>query len=423
MEVIADLHIHSRFSRACSTALNIETLEKWARIKGVGLLGSGDFTHPRWLSELKENLKEDDSGVLWTKTGFPFVLQGEISLMYSQGGKGRKIHLVLLAPSFKVVEKINQALLKIGRLDYDGRPIFGLPAPEFVNLLKSISDQIEIIPAHVWTPWFGLFGSKSGFDSVEECFGNQTKHIFALETGLSSDPAMNWRLSGLDRYQLVSNSDSHSFWPWRLAREANVFEFQDLTYANIITALRTGKGLKLTIEVDPSYGKYHFDGHRACGIRLSPQESAVTNGVCRVCRQPLTIGVLNRVEALADRMEGFRPTGAHPFISLLPLSEVISLALGTSLNSKPTWAVYNQLVEGLNNEYNILLNASKLEIERFASPDVTNAILSDRQGQIKIEPGYDGVYGEPVYGAKKVSEKPKQTNGKQRGLDEFIKTS
>ena len=423
MEVIADLHIHSRFSRACSTALSIETLEKWARVKGVGLLGTGDFTHPRWLSELKESLKEDDSGVLWTKTGFPFILQGEISLMYSQGGKGRKIHLILLAPSFKVVEKINQALIKIERLDYDGRPIFGMPAPELVSLLKSISDQIEIIPAHVWTPWFGLFGSKSGFDSVEECFGKQTKHIFALETGLSSDPAMNWRLSGLDRYQLISNSDSHSFWPWRLAREANVFEFQELTYANIITALRTGKGLKLTIEVDPSYGKYHFDGHRACGVRLSPQESAVTKGVCRVCRQPLTIGVLNRVEALADRKEGFRPTGAHPFISLLPLSEVISLALGASLNSKQTWAVYNQLIEGLNNEYNILLNASKPEIERFASPEVTIAILANREGQIKVEPGYDGVYGEPVYGVKKGTEKPKQANGKQRGLDEFIKTS
>jgi len=216
MKIISDLHLHSRFSRATSKELTIKNLEKYARMKGVNLLGTGDFTHPEWIKELKQELSEDDSGILKTKTGFNFLLSTEISLIYSQNNRGRKIHNIILAPDFETVEQITKALMRKGRVDYDGRPIFGMSCPEFVEMMKNVSEKIEIIPAHIWTPWFSLFGSMSGFDKIEDCFQDQTKHIHALETGLSSDPAMNWRLSALDKYALVSFSDLHSFWPWRI---------------------------------------------------------------------------------------------------------------------------------------------------------------------------------------------------------------
>ena len=247
MKLIADLQIHSRFSRATSKSITLPNLEKFARIKGVNLLGTGDFTHPKWLAELKSELKEDGSGILTSKSGFKFTLQGEISLIYTQDGKGRRIHHLLHAKDFETVEQINEALLKKGRLDYDGRPIFGFSSIELVEMMKSVSDDIEIIPAHAWTPWYGIFGSMSGFDSVEECFKDQAKHIHAIETGLSSDPAMNWRISKLDKYTLLSSSDAHSFWPWRLGRECNIFDI-DLSYDDLIKAIRTKRGLTETIE-------------------------------------------------------------------------------------------------------------------------------------------------------------------------------
>src|SRR3989338_2357073 len=304
MKIIADLHIHSRFSRATSKELNIKNLEKYAKIKGLNLLGTGDFTHPEWLKELKNELTEDETGILKTKTGFNFILQGEISLIYTQDGKGRRIHNVLLAKNLDVVEQINEALLKRGRLDYDGRPIFNLSCIEFTEMMKSIDKDIEIIPAHIWTPWFSLFGSMSGFDSVEECFKDQAKFIHALETGLSSDPAMNWRLSQLDNYTLISNSDSHSFWPWRIGRECNIFDIK-LAYDAFIKSLKTKEGFIETIEVDPSYGKYHFDGHRLCKVCMSPKDAIKNKNICPKCGRKLTIGVLHRVEELADREEGF----------------------------------------------------------------------------------------------------------------------
>ena len=249
MKLIADLQIHSRFSRATSSSLNLANLEKYAKLKGLNLLGTGDFTHPKWLAELKNELKEDGSGILTSKTGFHFVLQGEISNIYTQDGKQRRVHTLLLAKNFEIVEQINAALLKKGRLDYDGRPIFGFSCIELVEMMKEISDDIEIIPAHAWTPWYGIFGSMSGFDSVEECFKEYSHKIYAIETGLSSDPAMNWRLSSLDNYTLVSSSDAHSFWPWRLGRECNVFDI-DWNYDDLVKAIRKRKGFVETIEID-----------------------------------------------------------------------------------------------------------------------------------------------------------------------------
>ncbi|MDP7282107.1 MAG: endonuclease Q family protein [Candidatus Undinarchaeales archaeon] len=311
MKTYADLHIHSRFSRATSKNITIDNLEKYARIKGITLLGTGDFTHPKWLEELKEKLTEDGSGFLKTvgaptplRPGAPelkFVLQAEISQMYRHEDKGRRVHNLLLAPSFEIVEQINEFLAPRGKLASDGRPIFsGLSCVELCENLFEISDKIEIIPAHIWTPWFSVLGSKSGFNSIKECFGEYTNKIHALETGLSSDPAMNWRLSQLDQFTLVSNSDTHSYWPWRLGRECNILDIEP-TYSALQNTLKTSKGFEYTIEVDPSYGKYHFDGHRKCSVCFEPKESLKHEDICPKCGKPLTIGVLHRVEELADR--------------------------------------------------------------------------------------------------------------------------
>jgi len=396
MKIIADLQVHSRFSRATSTNLNIPNLEKYARIKGLNLLGTGDISHPEWLQELKRELTEDGSGILTSKTGFKFVLQGEISNIYTHNKKGRKVHTLLLAPNFEIAEQMQAALKKKGRIDYDGRPIFGFSCPELVEMMKSISDGIEIIPAHIWTPWFSLFGSMSGFDSVKDCFQDQEKHIYALETGLSSDPAMNWRLSQLDKYTLLSNSDAHSFWPWRLGREANVLDI-DLTYKELINSIRTRKGLLYTIEVDPNYGKYHVDGHRACNVSMSPQEARKHNSICPVCKQQLTIGVLHRVEDLADREEGFVPKNAIPFKSVMPLSEIIAGVIQSPVASKKVWELYMVMIKDFGSEFEVLLEAPQAELLKKMDKGLADAIISVREGTAKIEPGYDGVYGKAIF--------------------------
>lgn len=404
MRVTADLHIHGRFSQATSNDLDIKNLEKYAKLKGVTLLGSGDFTHPKWVVELKEKLVEEQDGVYRTATGFPFILQTEISLIYSQGGKGRRIHNIVLAPNFDVVGQITEYLLKHGRVDYDGRPIFKIPCPEFVESLKKISDKIEVIPAHIWTPWFSLFGSMSGFDTVRECFGDQTKEIHALETGLSSDPAMNWRLSQLDKYALVSFSDLHSYWPWRIGREATIFDIE-LTYDNILKALRTKEGLSETIEVDPNYGKYHFDGHRNCKVSLSPAETRKHKGMCPVCGKALTIGVLNRVEELADRPEGFVPEGAVPFRSLIPLSEIISSITGKGIMTKSVWKEFDTLIKAYSSELNVLLDSEFAKLTSLVGEKIARAIIDIREGRIKIKPGYDGEYGVPIFSEEQEKKK------------------
>ena len=393
MKLYADLHIHSRYSRATSKNLTIENLSKWAKIKGINLLGTGDFTHPKWLDELKNNLKEED-GILKDKHGMNYILQTEVSNMFRQDDRQRKIHNIILAPNFETVDQINEHLSTKGKLASDGRPILGkYPACNLVEDLKSISKDIHIIPAHIWTPWFSLFGDKSGFDNINDCFLDQTKHIFALETGLSSDPAMNWRLSQLDKYTLISNSDLHSFWPWRIGREANVINVDKLSYFGLIDAIRNKK-MDCTIEVDPNYGMYHFDGHRKCDVCLNPTDTKKHKNICPKCKKPVTIGVLNRVEQLADRPVGYVPKDAIPFKTMLPLSEIIAkLNNIAGISTKKVWDIYNALIEKHESEMNILLNITKKELEKTTNKELAKAIIDNRNGKIKVNPGYDGKYG------------------------------
>jgi len=419
MKIVADLHIHSHYSRATSEKMNIDELSHYAKLKGINLLGTGDFTHPLWFKELKQKLEQKEEGI-FAVNDMNFILSSEISLIYSQDKKMRKVHLITLSPSFEIAEQINEWLLTKGRLDYDGRPIFGMTCPEFAEKVMEISKDNFIIPAHCMTPWFGIFGSKSGFDSVEECFKDQTKHIYALETGLSADPEMLWRISSLDNYSLVSNSDSHSPWSSRIGRECNVFDFEKLTYKNLINAIKTRDKNRFlyTIEVDPSYGKYHYDGHRNCNISLSPEESKKYNNICPVCKRPLTIGVLHRVEELADRPEGFVLKDAIPFKRLLPLAELIAKKYSTGLFSKKVFEMEKMFIEKFDNELNVLLNADYNELSK-TDDKLADAIIRNREGKIKINPGYDGVYGEPLLNDKKKIRKS-ATEINQNDLKRFL---
>jgi len=433
--IIADLHIHSKYSRGCSTQIDIDALEKYAGLKGVNLLGTGDFTHPRWIEELKSKLSQkDDTGIYLTKSGFPFICQTEISLIYSQGGRGRKAHVVVLAPNFDAVEQITEELKKKGRVDYDGRPIFGMSCIEFTEKMMNIDKDIEIIPAHIWTPWFSMFGANSGFDSVKECFGDQLKYIHSIETGMSSDPPMNWRLSQLDNMNIVSFSDMHSFWPWRMGREATLFgkenaknnnaeelkeELDGLTYDKLIDSIRTGKNLLGTVEVDPGYGKYHFTGHRNCDVCLSPPESLKIKDMCPKCGRLLTVGVAERVEKLADRPLGYKPKDAKQFYTLIPLSDIIAGVEGKAVATKTVWAAYNQLIKNFGNEFNILLNAPKEDLMKCCSEKLADIIIKNRAGEIKVNPGYDGVYGVPeVDGIKIKSEDSGETEKAEKEKNE-----
>jgi len=396
MEVIADLQIHSKHARATSKDLSFENLEKYARMKGLNLLGVGDFQHPEHRKEISKKLKEDDKGILWTKTGFPFLWQTEVSLMYKQGGKSRAVHLLIFAPNGKVADKIISYLGSKGRLDYDGRPIFGITAKELVKDLKNIDDKIEIIPAHCMTPFFGLFGSKSGFDSLKECFGDQTKHIYAVESGMSADPSMLWRFEEISNgsVRVISFSDAHSFWPWRIGREATIFDIKELSYENIIKAIRTGDGLKATIETPPEYGKYHYDGHRTCNFSCSPEKTLELKGICPICNEPLIIGVDYRVEEIAKFPKGHKPKNSSEFFKLLPLHELIILYSGQGISSKGNWAVYNDLIEKFENEFNILFHVKKEELlNKEINSKLIDLILKNREQKIKVKPGYDGVYG------------------------------
>jgi uncharacterized protein (TIGR00375 family) len=402
MEVIADLHIHSKYARATSKNISIETLEKYARIKGLDLLGVGDFQHSLRRKEIDEKLSEDENGILRTANGFPFLLQTEISLMYSQDGKRRAVHILVFAPNVKVADQITEFLGSKGRLDYDGRPIFGMTAIEFVESLKKIDDKIEIIPAHCMTPWFGLYGSKSGFDSLKECFQDQTNKIYAVESGMSADPAMLWRFEEIasGKINIVSFSDAHSHWPWRIGREATIFEIPELTYDNIIKAIRTGQGIKATIETPPEYGKYHWDGHRLCSFSCNPEKTKELKGICPVCKKSLIIGVDYRVEEIAKYPKGFKPENSKPFYKLLPLHEVIALTKNIGIQTKESWTIYNSLIKEFENEFNILLKVSKEKLIKNFNEKFADLILKNREGKIKVKPGFDGEYGVALLGEK-----------------------
>jgi uncharacterized protein (TIGR00375 family) len=391
MEFIADFHIHSKYSRATSRDMDVKHLAEWAKLKGITLLGCGDFTHHLWLEELKNNL-EDCSNGLYKFQDTYFMLTAEVSSIYSKNGRGYRIHNLIFAPSFKAVDQINDKLGRLGNLASDGRPILGLDAEELARIVFDVDENCMIVPGHIWTPWFSLFGSMSGFDRIEDCFGKETIKIFALETGLSSDPAMNWRLSKLDRFSLISNSDSHS--PQKIGREANVFGCE-LSYQAIRGALKSKDKKKFlyTIEFFPEEGKYHYDGHRLCGVRWSPKETKEHGGKCPKCGKPVTVGVVNRVEKLADRPEGFKPANAVPFKSLIPLDEIIADAKGMGKASQAVEREYRQAVAKFGTEFEVLLRAPREDLLKGFAPRIADGVLRMREGRVNIKAGFDGEYG------------------------------
>ncbi len=403
MKTIADLHIHSRFSMATSREGTPENLDFWARKKGISLIGTGDFTHPVWREELKERLVTEGNGLYRLRDeyvkeesrkfpgkGTRFVVSGEISSIYKKNGKTRKVHNVILLPSLEAADAMAQRLEKIGNIHSDGRPILGLDSHDLLEMMLDVCPEGILIPAHIWTPHFSVLGAKSGFDSVEECFEELTLYVHALETGLSSDPAMNWRISKLDRYQLVSNSDAHS--PSKLGREANLLDI-DYSYEGLYRAIQTGEGLEGTVEFFPEEGKYHFDGHRKCGVSLSPVEAERLGGICPVCGKKLTMGVDHRVEQLADREEGFVKEDGKKYESLVPLPEVISACMGYSTASKKVQGCFEQMLQTLGTEFDILRNVPSEDIKSCAGERIAEGIENVRTGNVKRIPGYDGEYG------------------------------
>ena len=438
MNIIADLQLHSKYSQAVSNKLNIEELCRWAMVKGIGLLATGDWTHPLWIREIKEKLVETGNGTLKLNPNFQFsnskqfplskfeninshfeslpshpefLLATEISSIYSQGGKVRKVHNLLWAPSLSVVDRIVAALLKRGcNLSADGRPIVGLSSIELSELIFEIDETCMIIPAHAWTPWFGMYGSKSGFDSIEECFGKYADRIYAVETGLSSDPAMNWRIAGLDHRAIVSFSDAHS--GPKLGREATVFSVGELSYRAIRDAIlsKTNKGnhIVCTYEFYPEEGKYHWDGHRNCNHRQTPETTRKNGTTCPVCGRGLTVGVEYRIDQIANRpvvapvptTDEYGVRWMHhpdrkkpPYISMVPLLEIISETLKVSTSSKKVLAMYDTIVSSLGDEFTVLLRSTHEEIERVSEKALADAVCKVRAGDIVIDPGYDGVFG------------------------------
>jgi|YelNatPaOPRAMG01_1025707.scaffolds.fasta_scaffold20004_3 uncharacterized protein (TIGR00375 family) len=420
MKIIADFHLHSLWSRATSKQMNLDGLSNGAKIKGLNLLGTGDFTHPKWFAELKKKLEPIEGTGLFKYNDVLFTLTSEVATYFTFQNQMKRVHHVIHAPSFEIVEQINEKLSRSGNLSSDGRPILNISAAELVEILVEISKDILIYPAHAWTPWMSCLGSKSGFNSIEECYQDQVKHIFALETGLSSDPAMNWRLSALDKFTLLSNSDSHSPHPWRLGREANVFDLEKITYWEIFDSIKNKDKKKFlyTIEVDPNYGKYHFTGHRNCGIVLHPKDAIKLNNICPKCHRKLTIGVLQRVEELADRPEGFVPKDAIPFKTLLPLYEIISFSWGSGeLYSKKVLEEHDKLIEKFGNELNVLLNVPKEELLKVTNEKIADAIIKVREGKVKYKPGYDGNYGQPIFDENFIQKKVELPT--QKSLKEF----
>lgn len=407
MRIVADFHIHSPYARAVSKEMTLENLDYWAGLKGITVMGTGDFTHPQWIKEIKVKLEPAEAGLYKLKNQYKpkaesrkpetpltrFMLTVEISSIYSKNGKTRRVHNLIFAPSIEVAEKINAALGWQGNLKSDGRPIVGVDSKTLLKLALDADGRCFFVPAHCWTPWFSLFGSMSGFDTVEECFDEYSKYIYALETGLSSDPAMNWRLSQLDKYALISNSDSHSL--RRIGREANVFD-TELSYGAIVEAIKSKdpKRFLHTIEFFPEEGIYHYDGHRDCKVRLTPEETKKLNKVCPVCKKPVTVGVAYRVNQLADRPEGFKPPNAIPYKNMVPLDEIIAEGLGVaSATTKGVREEYKRIVYEFGGELPVLFDFSRPDLIRTIRPEIVEGIMRVREGKLHIEPGYDGVYG------------------------------
>ena len=430
MKIIADLQIHSKYSRACSKDLVPKNIGAWADKKGIAVIGTGDFTHPKWFLELQEAMEEIKPGLYQLKDKSAkvfFMPTSEVSSIYKQGDKVRRVHNMIFGPNFNIVGKINEALEKAGaNLKADGRPIMGLHCDELVRIVKDAAPEAEIIPAHAWTPHFGVFGSLSGFNSIEEAFGDQAPHIRAIETGLSSDPKMNWQISALDRYSLTSNSDAHSL--RKIGREANVFEISDekLSYAEIIRILysKNPEEFLYTIEFFPEEGKYHLDGHRDCKFSCLPSETKKLKGICPVCGKKLLVGVLNRVDELADpsRPLGFHPNNAVPFKSVIPLEEIIAEAMEVGVGSKKVLAMYEKMLsqkigksENRNsNEFEVLLDLDENEIIKISSPEIAKSVIRVREGKVHIDAGYDGVFGKihifDEAEREKLFRKPKQAS-------------
>ncbi|MGH8910184.1 MAG: endonuclease Q family protein, partial [Egibacteraceae bacterium] len=406
MAFYADLHVHSKYSRATSKDADLEHLAWWAARKGIGVVGTGDFTHPAWFEELRTNLVPAEPGLFRLRDDLErqvadrlppscrnpvrFMLSVEISTIYKRAERTRKVHHLIYAPDLETVRDLNTSLGRIGNLGSDGRPILGLDSRDLLDITLTSGDGAYLVPAHVWTPWFAALGSMSGFDAIEACYADVAGHVFAIETGLSSDPAMNWRVSRLDRYRLVSNSDAHS--PPALGREATVFA-TDLDYFAMRRALETGEGFGGTVEFFPEEGKYHLDGHRKCGVRLTPDQTRQVQGTCPECGKPLTVGVMHRVEALADREDGARPPGAAEFHCLVQLPEIVGEILGVGPKSKRVEKEVAGLVARLGPELDILAHVPLEEIQAAASPLVAEAIARMRNGEVIREAGYDGEYG------------------------------
>jgi len=416
MRYIADLHIHSKYSRACSANLTLSNLGAWARTKGIDILATGDFTHPKWLQDIEEKLEPAAPGLFRLKKQFRredgtgtyaaapvphggrdvlFFLSTELSCIYKKNGRTRRLHLLVFMPSVAAVKKFIAALERLEcNLRSDGRPILGLDVKEIVKLALDADPASMVVPAHAWTPWFSVFGSESGFDSLEECFEELTPEIHAIETGLSSDPPMNWRLSKLDQVMLISNSDAHGV--RNLGREANAFELENPGFGELTGILRRRDREKMlyTIEFFPEEGKYHVDGHRSCDYHCEPEETARRGGRCPKCGKDLVRGVLGRVHALADRRSGERPKGAADFRQIVPLEEVIGDALGKGRSSKAVTTTYARMIETIAPEFDILLDVPVQTIAAASSPRLAEAVRLVRSGTVRVRPGYDGVFGQ-----------------------------
>jgi DNA helicase-2/ATP-dependent DNA helicase PcrA len=411
MRFHSDVQIHSKYSRATSKNSVLEQLALWARKKGITVVGTGDFTHPLWLTDIKEKLVPAEPGLFRLRPEIEkeidaispaacahepvrFMLEVEISTIYKKWDKVRKIHHLIFVPDILTADKLVESLSKIGNLASDGRPILGLDSRNLLEITLQTGPHSYLIPAHIWTPWFAVLGSKSGFDSIDDCYGDLAKHIFAAETGLSSDPPMNWRISSLDRFRLVSNSDAHS--PPKIGREATTYETK-LDYFSILNALKTGEGFVGTVEFFPEEGKYHMDGHRKCKIRFTPEQTKACGGICPVCNQSLTVGVSHRIDSLADRsleeVKKHPPPKAAQVLSLVPLPEILSEIKGVGVSSKKVVFCYENLLNRIGSELFILENAPLEEIKKHGSILLAEAIFRLRQGRVIREAGYDGEYG------------------------------